>query len=123
MTTKQIGDICEKYAGEHLEKQGMKILDTNFYCREGELDIVARDEEYIVFVEVKARKNTTFGAPCEAVTLSKQRRLILAAQKYLMQSELETAVRFDIVEILYKLQDNKVQIKNINHIKGAFEEI
>jgi len=121
MTTKEIGDACEEYAKEYLEENGIEVLKTNFYCREGEIDIVAHEEEYTVFVEVKARKNTLFGMPCEAVTKAKQRKLIIAAQRYLEQSEEEVPVRFDVVEILYKLFDEKICVTNINHIRGAFE--
>ncbi|MBE7026520.1 MAG: YraN family protein [Ruminococcaceae bacterium] len=121
MTTKQIGDVCEDYAKEYLEKNGIEIILTNFYCREGEIDIVAREDEYTVFVEVKARQNTLFGMPCEAVTKSKQKKLIMAAQRYFEQSEDEMPARFDVIEILYKPFGEKICVENINHIRGAFE--
>ena len=121
MTTKEIGDACEGYAKEYLEKNGVEVILTNFYCREGEIDIVAREEEYTVFVEVKARKSTLFGMPCEAVTKAKQKKLIMAAQRYLEQNEDETPVRFDVIEMLYRPSGEKICVTNINHIRGAFE--
>ena len=122
MTTRQIGKKCEEYAKTYLEKNGMQIIETNFFCREGEIDIIAREEEYIVFIEVKARKNTLFGNPCEAVTQTKQRKLIMAAQRYVTQKECESAFRFDVVEILYKQCGGDICPTNLNHIRGAFEE-
>ena len=121
MTTKEIGDVCESYAKKYLEKNSIEIILTNFHCREGEIDIVAREDEYTVFVEVKARKNTLFGMPCEAVTKAKQKKLIMAAQRYLEQNEDETPVRFDVIEILYRPFGEKICVTNINHIRGAFE--
>lgn len=121
MTTKEIGDACEGYAKKYLEENGIEVLLTNFHCREGEIDIVAREDEYTVFVEVKARKNTLFGMPCEAVTKAKQKKLIMAAQRYLEQNEDETPVRFDVIEILYRPFGEKICVTNINHIRGAFE--
>ncbi len=121
MTAKEIGDVCESYAKKYLEQNDIEVLLTNFHCREGEIDIVAREDEYTVFVEVKARKSTLFGMPCEAVTKAKQKKLIMAAQRYLGQNEYETPVRFDVIELLYKPVGEKICITNINHIRGAFE--
>ena len=120
MTSREIGSICEKYAAQYMAGEGMEILRLNFYCREGEIDIVAREDEYTVFAEVKARKGTSFGEPCEAVTAEKQRRIILAAQKYLMEKNAETAVRFDVVEIIYRMHNEKPEVLKINHIRDAF---
>lgn len=121
MTPREVGHICEKYAAKYLEKNGLEILGMNFYCHEGEIDIIAREAEYTVFVEVKARSVTTFGDPCEAVTLKKQKKIIMAAQKYIMENEIETAIRFDVVEIIYRACGNEIKTVKINHIPDAFE--
>ena len=122
MTNRDAGLMCEQKVSEYLIKKGMTILERNFYCREGEIDIVARDGEYIVFVEVKARKNMLFGSPCEAVTYKKQRKIIMAAQMYLQKSDTESALRFDVIEIIYSASKDDVEIKSLNHIISAFEE-
>lgn len=121
MIPREVGHICEKYAAKYLEKNGFEILGMNFYCREGEIDIIAREAEYTVFVEVKARSVTTFGDPCEAVTLKKQKKIIMAAQKYIMENEIETAIRFDVVEIIYLAYRDEIKTVKIHHIPDAFE--
>ena len=122
MTNREAGAKCEQKASEYLIEKGMSILERNFYCREGEIDIVACDGEYIVFVEVKARKNTLFGSPCESITYKKQRKLIMAAQRYLQKYDIESALRFDVIEIIYNAYKDDVEVKSINHIISAFEE-
>ncbi len=121
MTTREIGTICEEQVAKYFEKNAMTILGMNYHCREGEIDIIARDGEYTVFAEVKARKNSLFGEPCEAVTKAKQRKIYMAAEKYVMENECEGAFRFDVVEVFYELISDNVVIGSINHIKAAFE--
>lgn len=72
MNTRKIGTAGETLAEKYLKKQGYKILQKNFVAPHGEIDIVAKDGDYIVFVEVKRRKSTAFGLPCEAVDARKQ---------------------------------------------------
>ena len=109
---RQKGQYYEKQASQYLESQGYRILCHNFYSRFGEIDIIACHYEYIVFVEVKYRKNKQFGYPREAVTYNKQRHLRKAAQYYLlMQIGREMPCRFDVIEIL----DHE-----LTHIKAAF---
>ena len=121
MNTREIGRICERRVQDYLKNVGMEITAENYCCREGEIDIVARDGEYIVFVEVKARKNKLFGEPCEAVTRSKQKKIRMAAERYIAEKEYDGAVRFDVAEVIYSAEADAVHIKSINYIKAAFE--
>jgi len=87
---------------KYLEEQGYQVMARNFFTRYGELDIVARHEGYLVFIEVKYRSGTAFGAPEEAVTYYKQKHLISAAKYYLLKNGLsfEQPIRFDVVAML-----------------------
>ncbi len=82
MKRRQTGTRGELLAAGYLRSQGFTILETNYRCSEGEIDIVARDGETMVFVEVKARRNRNFGSPEESVTPAKQQRLRLAVARY-----------------------------------------
>lgn len=87
-------------ARKHLEKLGYSILETNFRCREGEIDIVAREGGCLVFVEVKTRRSRTFGTPEESITPLKQERLVQLAEAYLQEREgLPEDWRIDVVTI------------------------
>lgn len=94
--------MYEQLAGEYLKQQGYEILTYNFRCRYGEIDIIARDGEYLVFVEVKYRRNTKSGSPFEAVHLRKQQVISRVASYYcLTHGCLDcTPCRFDVVAIL-----------------------
>lgn len=108
-----IGFEYEKVAGEYLEKQGYKIIEYNFYSRHGEIDIIAKHEEYLVFVEVKYRKNDSKGAPLEAVSIQKRRTISKCAMYYMKKNGLQdVSVRFDVVGIL----GNNIQV-----IQNAFD--
>ena len=91
----------ETAARDYLRNKGYLILKENYAGRMGEIDLIAKDGETIVFVEVKARENTEFGEPIEAVTPQKVRRIVLTAEQYLVTNRLMGAdVRFDVVEVL-----------------------
>lgn len=92
----------EQKAVEYLEQKGYRILKRNFYSRYGEIDIIAKDREYLVFVEVKYRKSARGGHPIEAVDVRKQRRICRTAQWFLKRYDYneETPCRFDVVAIL-----------------------
>lgn len=109
--SREIGAAYEKRAAEYLEKQGCCILKQNFYTRSGEIDMIVKDGEYLVFVEVKYRSSQRGGHPLEAVNLRKQKRIRRAAQFYLLRYGYpeNTMSRFDVVGIL---QDEIVHIKN-----------
>ena len=96
-----LGAMGEELAASALTAAGMRILDRNWRCRHGELDLVAVDGDTIVFVEVKTRSGLGFGSPAEAVTYAKQRRIRMLAQRWLADSDRHWPhVRFDVVAVL-----------------------
>jgi putative endonuclease len=111
-----IGDKGEDIAIKFLKKQGYLILEKNYRTILGEVDIIAKDNETIVFVEVKTRTNLTFGYPFEAINNQKIQKLKKVALSYLKRHNLNLPIRFDILSIFLK-----DKIKEIHHIKDAFE--
>jgi putative endonuclease len=94
------GKYGEDLACDELERRGYVVVTRGYRTAHGELDIVARDGDYLVFVEVKARQSGSFGDPEEAVTLQKQQRLVWMATDYLARHQLEeTPCRFDVVGV------------------------
>ncbi len=111
------GIYGENIAAKELVKNGYFILDKNYHSMYGEIDIVAKKDCTVVFVEVKLRKNIKNGMPCEAVDLRKQRKIIKTAQEYIQRRNLtDCDFRFDVIEILAA---DKIMIR---HIKNAFWE-
>ena len=101
MNSREIWVRGETTAREYLRAKGYAILEENYSGKIGEIDLIAKDGETIVFVEVKARENTDFGYPIEAVTPQKVRKICLTAQQYLVSKRLMGHdVRFDVVEVL-----------------------
>lgn len=112
MNTHIVGVKGEDIATEYLTKHKYKVLQRNYNCQFGEIDIIAQQGKYIVFIEVKSRKDDSFGLPREAVDIHKQQTIIACAKLWLAQKRLYgKCVRFDVVEVL----DGKV-----NLIKDAF---
>lgn len=118
MTTKEIGTFGESAACDYLESHGITVIKRNFYCRAGELDIIAKDGDTIVFVEVKTRKNSLYGTPGEYVNFKKQEKIIETALYYLGSDDID--MRFDVVEVMYKMAGEKPEVTKINHIASAF---
>lgn len=116
---RQLGQWGESLVAEELRRKGWTVAARNFRCRMGELDIVAKNECYLIFVEVKMRKNAQFGAACEAVTSSKQRKLMVAAQYYLMSHPTKLQPRFDVAEV-YAPQGVHTKEPRISYIENAF---
>ena len=97
---RQLGAFGERVAKGHLERQGYKILETNFRCSVGEIDIVARDGDCLVFVEVRTRRGGEFGTPEESITLAKKAKLIEIAQYYIQEHQDSSSLwRIDIMAI------------------------
>jgi putative endonuclease len=110
-STRAIGARGEALAIARLKKLGYRVLEQNFLCRGGEIDIVARQGEVLVFVEVKARGSDAFGSPLEAVGPTKRRRLERAAQVYLSQKKLHgVPVRFDLVGVRLDRDPPEVEV-------------
>ena len=97
-TSKVIGDRAEDRAARFLEKRGFIVVTRNFRCRGGEIDLVCRDEKALVFVEVRLRRNAGYGGAGASITASKRRRIILAAQHFLLvHTKPDCDCRFDCV--------------------------
>lgn len=114
---KRLGSEGESVALQFLKKQGYTIIQRNFKTQIGEIDIIAKDGETIVFVEVKTRKNDTFGAPYESVNTAKRQKMKNVALLYLKKQKKELPARFDVISINC-LQNGQ---KDIRHIRDAFE--
>ena len=115
---KIVGKLGEDCAAKFLEAEGYTIVARNFRIRSAEIDIIARRDNVLVFVEVKARSNIRHGLPSEAVTLRKQKKIIEAAGIFLQDEEFcDCACRFDVVEVFLNVKC----VEEINHIENAFE--
>ena len=111
------GKLGEDLACEELQKRGYAIVERRFRTRCGELDIVARDGDVLVFVEVKARSGGGFGSPFDAVTRQKRQRLSAMAESYLCHKRLNgVACRFDVVSIRQSRDGHTVEL-----VRGAFD--
>ncbi len=100
MDRKETGAMGEQAAADYLLEKGYELLARNWHCRWGELDLVARKEEILAFVEVKTRKPGAMVSPLEAVNRTKRRKLIRSAQAYLMElGETELQPRFDVAAV------------------------
>ena len=108
----EAGARAERAAEEFLKSRGWRILERNYRTRLGEIDLVARDGDTVVFVEVRARSSTAFGTPQETVTREKRRRLVRTAQAYAQSRRLDVPLRFDVVAF---------SPEGTLHIPGAFE--
>ena len=111
-STRQTGADYERAAGYYLEKQGCEVLEYNYRCRAGEIDLIAKDGEYLVFCEVKYRSDGRKGSPLEAVGAGKQRTIFRCAMFYLAEHHTEDVpCRFDVIGI---------EGAEVTHIKNAF---
>jgi putative endonuclease len=114
MNNIQKGRLGEQIALNYLIDNNASILDTNYRINTGEIDIIAKLNEELVFIEVKSRSNTKFGYPSEAVNYNKIRKIINTAKYYILKNELNNIpIRFDVIEVY--LKEDK-----INHIVNAF---
>ena len=99
-TAKQLeGDAGEEQALRYLEKQGLTLVERNFRCKGGEIDLVMQDGRGLVFVEVRKRADTGYGGAAASVTARKQARLVIAAQAFLQRYKMPPACRFDVIAI------------------------
>ena len=96
------GNLGEDFAADYLEKEGYTILERNYATKLGEIDIIAQKDNFIAFVEVKARSEDCMYAPREAVTFSKQQKICKAAMLYKMRKGFNARPRFDVFEIIYR---------------------
>jgi len=118
MNLRRKGNWYEALAAQYLHARGYAILARQYRCPYGEIDLIARDGEVIVFIEVKGGQSTRFGMPRETVDKRKQRRIWRSAQHFLWSyGQAEASCRFDVVEILSTAPDRH----KIEHIIRAFE--
>ena len=112
-----LGKEGERIAERFLKKKGYKLVERNYRCAAGEIDLILLDRRVIVFVEVKTRTGHGFGTPLEAVEFRKQRKMIHAAQYFLSAKGLhQREARFDVVGISWRQSEPLVE-----HIENAFE--
>jgi putative endonuclease len=111
------GESGESLAVKQLKRNGYKIIEQNYRCKLGEIDIIAEDDGVLTFIEVKARRTDEFEEPKSAVTMLKQRKISMVALEYLKETkQMEKSARFDVVAILLLPEHSDVQI-----IKNAFD--
>ncbi len=117
MTTKNIGQHTENLVLQHIQQQGLILVERNFHSRGGEIDLIMLDKTILVFVEVRYRKSAKFGGALESVNHTKQQRIIHTAQHYLQQQiPTHDNYRFDVVAITPN-QDKP----EITWVKDAFQ--
>ena len=115
---KDIGSYGEDLALDYLNKINYKFLTRNFRNKNGEIDLIVKDSDIIVFVEVKSRYSYHFGLPCESVTYFKQKQILNISKYFLFKNKLlKYNCRYDVIEIYFNKNDNTYFIE---HIKDAF---
>ena len=120
MKRRDVGILGEKLAKDFLKKHGYHIWETNYRCREGEIDIIAKHEDFLVFIEVRTKKNLNFGSPEESITPAKMDKLRAVAAHYQQNHEnLPPSWRIDVVAVTLD-QSNK--ISRIELIENAVGE-
>jgi putative endonuclease len=114
MNENNAGLDAEKLAATFLAYHGLKLVAQNYHCRFGEIDLIMKDGQSLVFIEVRLRSNSQFGSAAASITPQKQQKLSLTAQHYLQQSNDKSACRFDVILM------QKLDISAIEWIKNAF---
>lgn len=110
------GTAAEETARHYLETQGLTLIARNFRCRGGELDLIMRDGDYLVFVEVRSRRHSRYGTPAESITPAKQQRLLRTAAIYLQRQPLDAPCRFDVVAMVITGSEPRIE-----WIRDAFQ--
>lgn len=111
----ELGQTGEEMALKHIKGLGYQVLEQNWRFGREEIDIIAKDGDMLVIVEVKTRATAWFGEPEFAVTRSKQRTLIRAAEAYIIKNDLDVETRFDIISVIITPTQ-----KTVHHIEDAF---
>ncbi len=120
MFAQKIGRFGEDEAEKYLRKSHFEIIERNFRTHCGEIDIIARNSQYIIFAEVKTRNQNAISHPSAWVDLKKQKRIVMTACEYLEKNPTELQPRFDVIELIY-LKDDSKQIR-VNYIENAFNQ-
>jgi len=120
MDRQQVGKLGEKAAQKFLRRRGYRIRETGFRCRRGEIDIIAQQKDYLVFVEVRSKSNLDFGTPEESITQAKKERLIASALTYTTTHQhIPSLWRIDVVAVEL---DDRGKTKRIELIENAIEQ-
>ena len=120
MNIGKIGSEGEKRVAEFLRRRGFSIIKRNYLCRYGEIDIIAENQEFLLFVEVKTRKEQSLVSGAQAVDAFKQKRILLTANDYIAKTESEKQPRFDIADVtVYNKEDGNLGYR-LNYIENAF---
>ncbi len=123
MKRREVGILGEKLATGFLKKRGYRILETNYRCPEGEIDIVARHKDYLVFIEVRTKRSLKFGTPEESITPAKMARLRTVAARYQQTHEnLPLLCRIDVVALELDRSNRLVRIELIENAIGEDEK-
>lgn len=120
MNIGKTGAEGEKRVANYLRKKGFAIINRNFQSRYGEIDIIAENEEYILFVEVKTRKENSLVSGIEAVDAFKQRRIMLTANDHIAKTECQKQPRFDIAEVTVFEKPSGVLGYKLRYIENAW---
>jgi len=117
-TRKALGFKGEDLAVQYLKKKGYKVIERNYRCQWGEIDLIARDKETLIFVEIKSRSSSGFGLPQDAVDRFKQEKLIQVAKAYMAEHRLQETIpaRFDVVAVKLTPSGPDIEL-----IKDAFQ--
>ncbi len=119
MKRRDTGILGEKMAGDFLKKRGYRILETNYRCPEGEIDIVARHKDYLIFVEVRTKRSRQFGSPEESITPAKKGRMRAAAFHYQQaHTGLPSLWRIDVVAVELDQRQKPLRIELIENAVG-----
>ena len=115
ITSKLIGDQAERIACHYLQQQGCQLIDKNFHCRFGEIDLIMQDGPYLVFIEVRYRQHSHYGTPLETITKQKQQKLQRSIQYYLQKWKHAPLLRIDVLGLEGHLQNPKIHwCKNVS---------
>lgn len=112
-----LGRLAEMKACEYLQKKKYVLVDVNYSCRFGEIDLIMKKGDYICFIEVKMRNENSIASPMEFVDKAKQNKIIAAAKLYLANNKCDLQPRFDVAEVFF--ENNR--IKSIKYLENAFE--
>ena len=115
-----IGKQGEDKAKNYLKRRGYQILECNYRTKAGEIDLIAKEKDCLVFVEVKTRTTEEYGTPAEAVSFYKQQHMVKSAQHYLVRHGGECECRFDVIEVRIQTR-GFLKIAKINHLKNVLQ--
>ena len=115
MTTKELGDLGERFALQYVREKGFQVVTTNYRFKRNEVDIICEEQDCFIFIEVKTRQTAQIGPPWKAVTRHKQKQIIKCAHHYLVSKDHDKEARFDIISIVHNSKGTFIE-----HLEDAF---